>query len=222
MKTFNVISLSCFLLLLSSPAFSQINLEGFSIGAHGSYIMVGGDTKINNAGGGVKLSYAVEEGMVAYLGYNHYLPSYHDTYIYGYRSNTEISPMHIEIDAVEQISLQQWVLGAKYYLLGDYEARGSLYGLAEMGYMRAPTQTRFSSYDQENYRPRQDDGFKTVYTTYNVNIGMGGEVDLLVGFLFAEAKLNLPANRAGNRTMVSEIPAALSFNAGMRFPLYFF
>lgn len=222
MKNFNKISLVILFLILANPAFCQINLDGFSFSAHGSYIMVGGGTEINNMGGGVKLSYALEENMVAYLGYNHYLPSNHDTYVYGYPTNQEISQREIRIDAVEQIALQQFVIGAKYYLLGDYEAIGGLYGLAEMGYLRAPTRTHFSPYDQENYKPRQKDGFSASYTSYNINIGLGGEVDLIFGYLFGEAKLNLPANRAGNQNVVSEIPASVSFNGGIRFPLYFF
>ncbi|NHE57298.1 hypothetical protein [Cyclobacterium plantarum] len=222
MKNFIKNSLTYLFIISASPAFSQINLEGFSFGAHGSYIMVGGGTDINNMGGGMKLSYALEENMVAYLGYNHYLPSNHDTYVYGYRTNEEISPREIRIDAVEQISLQQFVIGAKYYLMGDYEAIGGLYGLAEMGYLRAPTRTHFSHYDQENYKPRHADGFAASYSSYNINIGLGGEVDLLFGYLFAEAKLNLPANQAGNRAVISEIPTSVSFNGGIRFPLYFF
>ncbi len=113
-------------------------------------------------------------------------------------------------------------LGGKYNLLGDYEAISGLYGLAEVGYLRAPTNTYFSDYDRENYRTREEDGFSRSYSSYNIIIGMGGEVDLYFGYLFTEAKINLAANQVGGEYVIPEIPTSVSLNAGIRFPFYYF
>lgn len=204
-------------LVLSNPVYSQ-----FSIAGHGSHLRVGGGTGITNFGGGARLEYALDEQLIITGGFNYYLPHYDEGSIYAYSTNSATAQSQVSVPTRISTSFQQFHIGTKYYFFGDYEDLFGIYGIAEASYLMAPTRTSFGEFDSENYRPRQDNGHKETFSDLTINFGIGGEVDLLFAYLFADVKANLPANQRGNMIVQTEIPASLSFHVGLRFPLYHF
>ncbi len=217
MKNVICFCLGLLFLVLSGPAFSQFSLSG-----HGSHLRLGENSGITNFGGGARLEYSIDNQIIVIGGFNYYLPHNDEGSIYAYRTNSAMASSQVSVPTNRRIGFQQFYIGAKYYFFGDYEELFGIYGIAEAGYLMAPSRTSFGEYDSENFKPRKEDGFRENFSDLTINLGIGAEVDLLFAYLFGDVKANLPANQRGNMIVQTEIPASLSFHVGLRFPLYYF
>lgn len=214
MKSIKQIITIVFLSLLSSQAYSQI-----SVGGQASYLNLFGDIGLKNFGFGIKGEYAIKDKIVISGGVNYYLASKYSEITFANAIDGQTSPSQIEVDVEQKVSFIQLYFGGKRYFVGDYEADFGLYGLAEAGYLVVPITTSLGNFDNTLYSTFEEDGAKQTLTNFTLNFGFGLEKNLEFGYLFADLKLNLPANQVNGQTVAIEIPTSASINVGVRIPL---
>lgn len=214
MKSLKLIVSVLFITLLSSQAYSQL-----SLGGQVSYLNLFGGTGIKSFGIGIKGDYALDDRTVLTGGFNYYLPSKFSNEVYGNAYSSETSPSQIIIESENKISFMHIYFGAKRYFVGDYEDDFGFYGLAEVGILLAPTSTTLEDFNENKYYSTVDADQRETLSNFTINFGVGVEKDIDFGYLFADLKLNLPANQANGQAVAVDIPFSASINLGVRIPL---
>jgi hypothetical protein len=202
--------------------FIVFNLQAqLSLSPQMSYIKLGGDSDVNSLGLGLKIEFGKDGNSVLYGGGNYYLSGKILDITEGLALSSSTSPSYIDIDVVYDINIVHLFLGGKRYLLGNYEEDNfGLYFMVEGGYMLMPITTKLSSYDKTLYASSIEDGAKETLSGLTLAGGIGVEKYLGMGFAFAEAKYNFPANQVNGLTVSVDIPSSLNFNVGLRIPFY--
>lgn len=211
MKKTNLL-LGIVFLFLAQSSFAQ-----FSIGGQVSFLKTFGDLSMTNFGAGIKGEWG-EEKLVYYGGLNYYLAKKFKGTTYANALSDTTEPGSILVDMTTSVSFLHIFGGAKYYFIGEATEDFGCYGLGEAGLLLAPYKVTIGSYDKTLYSAR-DEEFQETLGGFMVNFGVGAEVNLNFGYLFGDVKLNLPASGISSREETEGMPASLSINAGVRFPL---
>ncbi len=216
MRVVKLFLAAALLLSVSQKASAQIRLGGYA-----GFLHLFGGTGINTMGLGITGEYGSSDRVSYHGGIGYYFPATITDYTYGYAMSNQTSPSQIEIPIEQKISFINAFVGAKYYLVGEFEDDFGLYGLGEAGLIVAPAKTTVGTYDESLYYTTTDNNESTTLSNFTVNIGLGTEFNIGVGFLFADLKFNIPAVQYNSRTGASglEIPGSLGMNAGFKIPL---
>lgn len=192
-----------------------------SLGGHTSFLKVFGGSTLKHFGLGINADFAPSSDKLVFTGdLNYYLPNSFTDYTYAYSFEQEGlgGPVEtIEIDYIEKVSFFNLNAGVKYYLIGDWEDNFGLYGLGQLGLFMAPYKTEIGEFDETTYYTNTSES-REILSSLTINVGIGFDVDLDFGYLFANTKLNLPANTVNGNAVEFAIPATFAAHLGMRFP----
>jgi len=210
---FKQISIILLVLLLSSEAYSQI-----SIGGQVSYLNLLGGSSLKNFGIGLKGDYAINDKTLVTGGASYFLGSTYSTTTYGNAYSSTTVPSRITLNVDYKVSFIQLFIGGKRYFVGDCEDDFGFYGLGELGLVLAPISTTISDYDSDLYDAGVTEGSSETLLNFTIGFGLGIEKEFGFGYVFADLKLNLPANKVNESTVEIQIPAFMTINAGVRIP----
>lgn len=202
--------------LLSYQTYAQV-----SLGANASYLHVLGGSGLSAMGLGIKGDFPLNDKTVITGNVNYHFASSVDNFVYGNASSNQVSPNQIMIDAEETYTFIHANIGAKFYFAGDYENEFGIYAFAEGGLLVVPFKYVLADYDSDNYNVLGNPEETEYLGNFTINGGLGFEKKLSFGYIFLEAKANLPAETYNSRVgYYSEvIPAALNGLVGVRIRL---
>jgi len=212
MKSIKKVAIGLFILAFSSQAYSQL-----SLGGQMSLLHAFGDYGVNNVGLGIKGEYSVSDDNIITVGVNYYFPTKFSETIIASASSSTTKPSSVVVEAEHTLSFIHFFGGAKRYFVGDYEDDFGFYGIGEAGFLLGPWATKLSSFDKSLYHADYEDGQKTTHFCLTLNLGLGVEKRFDFGYLFADMRLNLPANLNGD-AIASEAIVTACFNGGIRIP----
>lgn len=214
MKTIKILIVIIITGFITQNSYSQL-----SIGGQLSYLKLFGGTGLNGKGIGLKGDFAMNEKTIITGGFNYYKGNTYSGDVYGNALSSDISPNQILIPVEYKLSFMHIYGGVKRYFAGDCEEDFGFYGIVEAGLLMAPMVTKVGSYDSKNYYTSVTDGEKETFSNLTINPGIGIEQNVGFGYLYADLKLNLPANNANGVEVEIQIPTSVSVNLGVRIPL---
>lgn len=199
-----------FIAFLSTSAFAQL-----SVGAQFSRMSFLAGSEVKNNGFGLLGSYGLSNGIVAYGGFNYYLPyEAEGTYLANASSN-QTSPSTVDVKFTQKIPVFHLYAGAKKYFVGDYDDENfGFYAMGEAGFMIANVSTDVGSYDQTLYNLTVSED--EAASNFMIGLGAGVEKGFDFGYIFLDAKLQLAANEENGVAVEVEIPASFMLNVGYR------
>jgi len=166
---------------------------------------------------GAKFDYAKTDRMVFTGGINYYLPITLEESIYVDAFSSLTSPSSLEVASEEKASFIQFQAGIRYYFTGDYESSFGFYGLGGASVLVIPWSSRVTGeYNELLYGGPADES--ELMTGLTINLGLGIEKEFDFGYIFAEAVLNLKANRVNGQVIEQPIPNSGALNLGLRYP----
>lgn len=208
------------LIIISIPSYSQYrrksNSSDFSLSGQGSYIKFFGGSDVSNIGIGIKGDYGLRDDLGISGGFNYYLPYTMEGQTTATAKSSTTSPQYITVDEDTKIPFMNFYVGLKKYFVGGYSEDFGLYGIGEMGLLISNTSSELGDYDEEKYTIETYDA--ETLSNFMLTLGFGLEGNINFAYLFADVKLNLPANQENGEEVAVEIPASVVVNLGLRFP----
>lgn len=204
--------------IVSASASAQLSVSG-GLGYLKFVSGQGSTFGVNLAG-----SYAASEKIVGYGSLGYYFPKKTETSAYATSNNysfSSSSASSIEVPLTQSSSFIGINAGVNYYLFTEVNDDFGFYAIGEIGLLLAPTSNEYGTYDTANYTLQEAES--ETATGFMMGIGLGTEFKVGPGFVFANAKVKIPANNVavnGQTTAVAvEIPGHFALEAGYRIPL---
>ena len=206
-RTITLLFIAC----LSTSAFAQL-----SLGAQFSRVSFLGGSDVKNTGFGLLGNYGLSNGLVAYGGFNYYLPFEQKGEFTAFASSNQTMPSSIEVKYTNKIPVFHLYAGVKKYFVGEYDDEDfGFYAMGEAGFMIANYSTDVDSYDETMYNLTVSED--EAASNFMIGLGAGVEKGFDFGFVFFETKLQLAANEQNGVAVEVEIPASFMLNLGYRY-----
>lgn len=213
MKTIKHIFSFLVIMLVASKGYTQI-----SGGAQLGYLGLLGDYgSYSSAGLGIKGEFARDEKTVITGEFNYFFGSSDKFEATANALSSSTSPSSITVSQENKISFMHFCVGGKRYFAGDYEDDFGIYGILQVGLMFVPVSTTVADYDRNSYAGPESQS--ETLTNFTIGGGVGAEKKLSFGYIFADFKLNVPANNVNGQQVSISIPLSYTLNAGVRIPI---
>ena len=188
----------------------------FNLGAGLFYHIYGGGSGFKSLGLSLVGEYGTEQ--LAYRGsFNYGFPKTYSYEVTGSALSSATVPQYVTTTGKDKIGIMSFAFDGKKIFGGNDYSDGGFYGFIGVGLSIATVSSKLDNASGA-YQYNYTEG-KESFSQFLLRGGVGYDVRLDFGAIFAEAILNLPANQVNGVGVSIEIPASFGIQAGLRIPL---
>lgn len=215
------IKMLTFLIVGSFCASAQFNL-----GVQGSYLNTLTDGNVGHPGFGLFGEGELDEIVAIQAGFHYYFPSNYSREIQAVALSPNTSPVLVAIQTKSKITLMDFYIGFKYYVVGTHstfkkESPTAVYVGGDVGVLAAGFEATTDSTYNINWNlydvPVKDTQLGS-FTFLSLNPTIGVEKRISTVYLFSELKLLVNIVETSSSGLEFDIPFVVNFNVGVRIP----